>query len=222
MQPSWSLPAVRWPSAALASGRFRKCGETGTRPDPGHRYVAIALARAGRLPATAFVEKRLSGRRARDDSSWGTAARRPGSRLMLRAPPAPSRSARERLRAAPGAGVLQAPSRLGQRCCFTSVSDTGGVVPTCGLPLRRADAGLSAGATTALLLVQLARAASTGAGARSVTGAAAHAACSSPKIGLGAITSAGCRSARVSDSLHVEGSGGGGGRVGGRRRGDTV
>ena len=67
------------------------------------------------------------GRRARDDSSSANgAARRPGSRLTLRAPPAPSRSARERLRAVPGSGSVQALSRLGQRCCFTSVSGTGG------------------------------------------------------------------------------------------------
>jgi peroxiredoxin len=30
---------------------------------------------------------------------------------------------------------VQAPSRLGQRCCFTSASDTEGSSPTCGLPL---------------------------------------------------------------------------------------
>jgi hypothetical protein len=39
------------------------------------RDVAVALVRAGRLRAIAFAEKRLSGRRARDDSSWGTARR---------------------------------------------------------------------------------------------------------------------------------------------------
>ena len=36
----------------------------------GDRNVAFALVRAGRPRATAFVAKRSSGRRARDDSSW--------------------------------------------------------------------------------------------------------------------------------------------------------
>ena len=48
-----------------------------------------------------------------------------------------------------GSGSLQA---MGRGFCSTSASDTE-VVLTCGLPLRRADVAISAGAATALLLV---------------------------------------------------------------------
>jgi hypothetical protein len=48
---------------------------------------------------------------------------------------------------------VQAISRLRQRCCFASGSDTSGITPARGLPLRRADAAVSVRDTRALLLV---------------------------------------------------------------------
>jgi hypothetical protein len=49
---------VLTPTLALGSGRLRKCGETGTRPDPGHRYVAKAFVRNSAALAIEFVAKR--------------------------------------------------------------------------------------------------------------------------------------------------------------------
>ena len=83
-------------------------------------------SRAARAGATAGVARRSSGRRARDDSSWRNGAtRRPGSPLMLCAPPALSVVSPRTLAGGAGSGSVQAPGRLGQRCCSTSMSGSG-------------------------------------------------------------------------------------------------
>lgn len=68
-------------------------------------------------------------------------------------PAAPSRSAERPLADGAGSGSVQAPSRLGQRCCSTAVSDTGGSCRRAVFRSARANAAVSAGAATALLLV---------------------------------------------------------------------
>jgi hypothetical protein len=49
---------------ALETGRLRKCGETGTRPDPGHRYVAKAFVSSGTAQEAKAIAGDLRGFRA--------------------------------------------------------------------------------------------------------------------------------------------------------------
>jgi hypothetical protein len=98
----------------IYSDRWRKRQPTPAAADA--RIVAIALVRASRLRATAFVEsiRPVAALRA---IPRGRKARRGVQSRLLCAPPAPSRSARERLRTAPGPGPCKHLAALGNRCC---------------------------------------------------------------------------------------------------------
>jgi len=107
----------------------------------------------GRRSAIAFVAKRSSGRRAPDDSFGERCGAARGSRCSFCAPPVPSPSARERLRAATVPGACKHPAASENAAALPRPA-TRRVVPTSGLPLRRADPAVSAAGATALLLVR--------------------------------------------------------------------
>ena len=112
------------------------------------------LAKQQPAPTARPVAKRSCGCGARDDCSWRDARDvQAVRRCLARRRPELVRAC-GRLHTAPGSGSVQALGGLGNAAASPRGATREGVASARGLPLRRADAAVSARTTRALLLVR--------------------------------------------------------------------